>query len=82
MDSPARLLGAAIAGAAVAVVCLAAMAGGSIAGSAVGGALVGLVPSRVLLPALALILLISAVGLWRHRPGERRAGTSTRGTGP
>jgi uncharacterized membrane protein YfcA len=51
---------------------LAAMAGGSIAGSAVGGALVGLVPSGVLLPALALILLISAFGLWRHKPGESR----------
>jgi uncharacterized membrane protein YfcA len=47
---------------------LAAMAAGSIAGSAAGGALVGLVPSAVLLPALSLILLISAFGLWRHRP--------------
>lgn len=49
---------------------LAAMAGGSIAGSAVGGALVGAVPSGVLLPALVVILLISAVGLWRHKPGR------------
>jgi uncharacterized membrane protein YfcA len=54
---------------------LTAMAGGSIAGSAVGGALVGLVPSGVLLPALALILLISAVRLWRHRPSESRSST-------
>jgi len=46
---------------------LAAMGGGSIAGSALGGALVGLLPSGVLLPALALILLVSAFGLWRHR---------------
>jgi len=46
---------------------LGAMAAGSIAGSLVGGSLVGLVPSRVLLPALALILVISAVGLWRHK---------------
>ena len=29
-------------------------------------AIAGLVPSGVLLPALALILLISAFGLWRH----------------
>lgn len=45
---------------------LTAMAVGSIAGSALGGVLVGLVPSGVLLPALALILLVSAFGLWRH----------------
>jgi uncharacterized membrane protein YfcA len=51
---------------------LAAMAGGSIAGSIVGGALVGVVPSRILLPALSLILLISAFRLWRHRPKESR----------
>jgi uncharacterized membrane protein YfcA len=54
---------------------LAAMAGGSIAGSAVGGALVGVVSSRVLLPALVIILLISAYGLWRHKPGESRSAT-------
>jgi uncharacterized membrane protein YfcA len=45
---------------------LTAMAVGSIAGSAIGGLLVGVVPTGVLLPALALILLISAFGLWRH----------------
>jgi len=55
---------------------LAAMAGGSIAGSALGGVLVGLVPSGFLLPALALILLISAFGLWRHRsePAQKLQG--------
>lgn len=46
---------------------LTAMAVGSIAGSALGGVLVGSVPSGLLLPAIALILLISAVGLWPHR---------------
>jgi uncharacterized membrane protein YfcA len=45
---------------------LGAMALGSIVGSALGGALVGLVPGGVLLPGLALILLISAFGLWSH----------------
>jgi uncharacterized membrane protein YfcA len=53
---------------------LAAMAAGSIAGSALGGALVGLVPSGVLLPALSLILLVSAFGLWRHRSGPVQKG--------
>ena len=52
---------------------LAAMAVGSIAGTAAGGALVGVVPSTVLLPALVIILLISAFGLWRHKPGGSRS---------
>lgn len=43
------------------------MAAGSIAGSFVGGRLVSLVPSAVLLPLLATILLASAVKVWRHR---------------
>lgn len=42
------------------------MAVGSVAGTFVGGLLLGLVPSAVLLPALAAILLISAVKVWRH----------------
>ncbi len=43
-----------------------AMAVGSIAGSFLGGQLLGIVPSRILLPLLAGILLVSAVKVWRH----------------
>ncbi|MGJ5072439.1 sulfite exporter TauE/SafE family protein [Bradyrhizobium oligotrophicum] len=43
-----------------------AMAAGSIVGAFVGGLLLGFVPSAVLLPTLAAILLISAVKVWRH----------------
>ncbi|WEJ08497.1 sulfite exporter TauE/SafE family protein [Sinorhizobium prairiense] len=42
------------------------MAAGSIAGTFIGGLLLGIVPTAVLLPALAIILLISAVKVWRH----------------
>ncbi|MBY5565264.1 sulfite exporter TauE/SafE family protein [Rhizobium leguminosarum] len=42
------------------------MAGGSIVGTFVGGLLLGMVPNAFLLPALAAILLISAVKVWRH----------------
>ena len=42
------------------------MAAGSMIGTFVGGLLLGLVTSAVLLPALAVILLISAVKVWRH----------------
>jgi uncharacterized membrane protein YfcA len=42
------------------------MAAGSIVGSFVGGRLLGMVPSPTLLPLLALILMISAVKIWRH----------------
>ena len=42
------------------------MAVGSIAGAFIGGLLLGVVPDAVLLPALAAILLISAVKVWRH----------------
>jgi uncharacterized membrane protein YfcA len=42
-----------------------AMAAGSVAGAVLGGRLLGLVPSGVLLPGLAAILLVSAVKLWR-----------------
>jgi uncharacterized membrane protein YfcA len=42
------------------------MAAGSIAGSFIGGRLLGLVPSPILLPLLAVILVISAVKVWRH----------------
>ncbi len=43
------------------------MAAGSIIGSFVGGRLLGLVPSSILLPLLAVILVISALKVWRHR---------------
>ncbi|MFM9859745.1 sulfite exporter TauE/SafE family protein [Pseudoxanthobacter sp. M-2] len=47
-------------------VFLLVMAAGSIAGTLVGGLLLGVVPSGILLPLLAAILLISAVKVWRH----------------
>ena len=40
---------------------------GSLAGTFVGSLLLGVVPSAVLLPALAAILLASAIKIWRHR---------------
>ena len=43
------------------------MAAGSIAGTFIGGRLLGLVPDGVLLPALAVILLISAWKVWNHK---------------
>jgi uncharacterized membrane protein YfcA len=43
-----------------------AMAAGSIAGAYIGAQLLGLIPSTVLLPLLAAILLFSAVKIWRH----------------
>lgn len=42
------------------------MASGSILGAFIGGQLLGLVPSSALLPGLALILVISAMKVWRH----------------
>ncbi|MCL4067405.1 sulfite exporter TauE/SafE family protein [Pseudomonas sp. GX19020] len=42
------------------------MAAGSILGTFIGGLLLGLIPSVFLLPGLAVILLISAVKVWRH----------------
>lgn len=44
----------------------AVMAAGSIAGALLGGLLVGVFPDLVLIPALAVILLISSVKLARH----------------
>jgi uncharacterized protein len=43
------------------------MAAGSIVGSFIGAMLLGIVPGAVLLPALAVILLISAVKVWKHK---------------
>lgn len=42
------------------------MAAGSVVGSFLGGQLLGFIPSQVLLPLLAAILLVSAVKVWRH----------------
>lgn len=42
------------------------MAVGSIVGSFIGGRLLGLISSTVLLPALALILVLSSVKVWWH----------------
>jgi uncharacterized membrane protein YfcA len=44
------------------------MAAGSVAGSFVGGQMLGLIPGFVLLPLLAVVLLLSAVKVWRHPP--------------
>lgn len=44
-----------------------AMSSGSVVGTFLGGTLLGVVPSAVLLPALALILVISAVKTWRDQ---------------
>ena len=45
---------------------VAIMAAGSVIGSFIGGQLLGLVPTAVLLPLLTVILVISAVKVWRH----------------
>jgi uncharacterized membrane protein YfcA len=44
-----------------------AMATGSIAGSFIGGHMLGFVPSSMLLPLLATILVVSAVKVWRRQ---------------
>jgi uncharacterized membrane protein YfcA len=43
------------------------MAAGSIIGAFIGAQLVGLIPSTILLPVLALILVVSAVKVWGHK---------------
>ena len=45
---------------------LLAMSLGSIVGAFIGGQLLGIVPSAVLHPGLAVILVISAIKVWRH----------------
>lgn len=45
---------------------LCAMAAGSVLGAWIGGQLLGVVPTALLLPALALILVVSAIKVWRH----------------
>ena len=43
------------------------MAAGSVFGSFIGARLLGIVPSNVLLPLLAAVLLLSAIKVWRHQ---------------
>ncbi|MGV2184026.1 sulfite exporter TauE/SafE family protein [Rhizobium rhizogenes] len=43
------------------------MAAGSVVGAYLGGRLLGIVPTYILLPLLAVILLLSAVKVWRHK---------------
>jgi len=46
---------------------LVAMAAGSIAGTIIGGLLLGVVPSVVLVPLLAGLLVVSSIKVWRHK---------------
>ena len=39
---------------------------GSITGTLLGALLLGVIPNLILIPALALLLVISAIKLWRH----------------
>jgi uncharacterized membrane protein YfcA len=43
------------------------MAAGSIVGTFIGGLLLGIVPGSILIPSLAIILVLSAVKVWRHQ---------------
>ncbi len=43
-----------------------AMTIGSIAGTLIGGLLLGVVPTLLLIPLLVLLLLLSAIKVWRH----------------
>jgi uncharacterized membrane protein YfcA len=44
-----------------------AMAAGSFAGTLAGGLLLGAVPTGILIPGLAALLVLSAVTVWQHR---------------
>lgn len=46
---------------------LAIMAAGSIVGTFIGGRLLAIVPTAILLPLLAAILVVSALKVWSHR---------------
>lgn len=39
---------------------------GSIIGTLLGALLLGVIPNLILIPALALLLVLSAIKLWRH----------------
>ena len=43
------------------------MAAGSITGTILGGLLLGVIPNLVLIPVLVLLLLASAIKVWRHK---------------
>lgn len=43
------------------------MAVGSVVGTCIGGRLLGIVPSSMLLPGLAALLLLSAFKVWKHK---------------
>lgn len=51
------------------------MAIGSVLGALCGGLLLGIVPVRYLLPCLALILVLSAIRVWRHASPPSHAGS-------
>lgn len=46
---------------------LLAMAAGSVVGTVIGGALLGAVPSLVLIPLLAALLVVSSIKVWQHQ---------------
>lgn len=46
---------------------LLAMAAGSVLGTVLGGALLGIVPSLVLIPLLAALLVLSSIKVWQHQ---------------
>ncbi len=43
------------------------MASGSVVGSFIGGQLLGIIPTAALLPLLGIILVMSAIKVWRHK---------------
>ena len=51
------------------------MAIGSVLGALCGGLLLGIVPTDYLLPGLALILVLSAIRVWRHASPSIEAGS-------
>lgn len=55
---------------------IATMAIGSLLGTFLGGRLLGIVPTTILLPLLAVILVISAVKIWRHADSKSRRDTT------
>lgn len=44
-----------------------AMSAGSVSGTIVGGLALGVIPSTVLVPLLAALLILSALKVWRHQ---------------
>ncbi len=50
---------------------LAILAAGSVVGAFIGGRLLGIIPTAMLLPMLATILVISAIKIWQARGNPR-----------